>query len=372
MGADTQVVTSWLEPYRGRRGAMNKELGADGWRALYVHPEVNGSPTRAAEFLGLQTRSYTVASEKWALLGLRVSKADYAEREKQLEGQMLQTMTDEECLSAYLQETSAVEYADVYEWRLPKGAEYGTCVLLGDLHLGSEECDLHKIVDLRDWIAANHDARWACLGDVFNVNTKNSKGGLDSIPFVKARKSARAIFAPIASQCIAFLEGNHDLRPARETGIPVSVCKEMCDELHLPHYSSPSVFMRLRVIAGKQRQEYDGMLHHGFGGGQTPGTKRNYLHRMIANLDTDFFFMGHVHDRIVDDKIIMGLSEDTEFIGGKERVEVCPKERVMGVVGSFQRWLPHSYSREKGMPPASLGSISAHFYGTRHVIHGRK
>ena len=33
-----------LEPYRGKRGLLKKDLGIDGIRMLYSHPEVCGSP----------------------------------------------------------------------------------------------------------------------------------------------------------------------------------------------------------------------------------------------------------------------------------------------------------------------------------------
>ena len=362
-----------LEPYRGKRGLLKKDLGIDGIRMLYSHPEVCGSPKAYCEFIGFSPASVPNVSKEFTLLGLPISRRDWAANEKHVTGQMLETMTDAECLDAYLQETNTVEYADVYEWHIPRGEESGTCVCMGDLHICAEDCDVARIVKTRDWILANETSRWALLGDAFNLNTKNSKGGLDPVSLVKGQKIIRAIFKPIASRCIAWIEGNHDQRPANETGVPVSVCKELCAEMHIPyHYTASSVFQRLRLVQGKHTQEYDGMLHHGFGGARTPGGKRKYLFDMIANLDVDFFFMGHVHDRDIAEKLMMGLSAETEMIDGKEKCEVEVRERTMGIVGSFQKWLPNSYARVKGMNPAALGSISAQFNVLRHTIHGRK
>lgn len=369
----TPTIAELLEPYRGRRTLLQKELGRDAWGMLYAHPEVNGSPLAACEFLGYSRNTRGAITDHWTMLGLPVNRRDSTAHEKHVSGQLLETMTDEECLDLYCRETASVEYADVYEWKLPRGREYGICAMIGDMHLGSEECDLQRLIALRDYIASDPAHRWMGLGDTFNLNTKHSKGGLDSVSWTKARKCARALLKPIAGQCIGFVEGNHDLRPATETGVPVSVCKDLCQEIGIKHfYPSMSVFLRIRIVSGAKQQEYDGMIHHGFGGGQTAGTKRNYLHRMLANIDADFFFMGHIHDRLVDEKLLMSIGRETEVIDGREKAVVAPRECALGVAGSFQRWLPYSYARNKGMSPASLGSISAHFYTAKHTIHLRK
>lgn len=364
------TVTEALEQYRGQRGALKRDLGPEGLRWLHVHPEVNGSPLAACEFLGYAASSLHNFSREWTLLGLSVNKRDWAAHEQEVRNGFLCGQTTQEKIAQYIAETSRPEMAPVFDWKLPASAEYGRLILISDVHWGSHETDAARFCRLVEWIGENPDVRWVGLGDWLNVATKNSVSSPDLLPYDVAFETLLEVVRPIAKQGTLLLDGNHEARIAKELKLRLSPVRELAKELSL-HYGGISEFLRLRLKAGKHSQEYDGFCHHGFGGAATAGGKINYLFRQFSSLSCDFLAMGHTHCLTIQEQIRAGLTRRIIQSEGRDYVEVENTKYPLAFAGSFQRWRRGSYPRDKGLSPASLGAATLHLYTQEHDVHGR-
>lgn len=359
-------VVETLEPFRGRRGDLKRQLGNDGLRLLHVHPEVLGSPVAACEFLGYAPKTRGRMAEEWTLLGLQVVRRDYA-RPRQHDAQV-HNLTVSQWREHYLALTSGAESAPGVTWDLPPGEEFGVMCCVSDLHYGAEEMDYRKWLELRDWIAAHPATRFVLLGDLLNTATKGGVSDPDPLPFDVAMELLREDLRPVADQCLVALAGNHEGRIQRELGLRICPVQSLCDDLGI-HYGGYDTFLRLYVTDGTHQQTYDGYLHHGFGAAQTPGGKINALVRKMQSLDVDFLAMGHVHDRQVAEQLRLGMA-DSAF--GEPGVNVETSAKPMVYAGSYLRYTQGSYARNKGLVPTSLGGVSLHCYVAKHSVHGRR
>jgi len=369
---DTDEIVRKLEPYRGQRRKLKDALGDEGLRMLHSHPAVRGSPTFAARFLGYSERSRGRITNWWRQIGLRTVKADYAAREREVADGFRDGMTLDDWEKSYLKQTSRIEAAPVFEWRVKRGTEYGILCLVGDLHYGSDAVDIPRWLKLRDWIAQNPDVRWVGLGDFLNCATATSPGMQDFLPYDVAVQLLIRHLRPIAAQGYVLLDGNHEERLQRALKLRISPMQGIAKELGL-HYGMKSELVRLRITDGKRSQEYDGYLHHGYGSARTQGGRINKLVQTMQGLDVDFIAMGHVHQRIVTEQVRVRLA-DLGYTDRKGQgwADVETDEKPLVFSGSYLRYLRGSYPREAGMPPAALGSTSLHFYLPRHACHGRK
>lgn len=366
-------IAEMLEPYRGKRGLLKKDLGMEGIRMLHVHPEVCGSPSSACEFLGYAQSSLRHFSDDFTMLQLPVNKRDWAEHAQKIQNGFLGGMSTQEKIDAYIRETSRPEMAPVFDWKLPKDTEFGMMVILSDVHWGAHETDAARFMRLVDWIGENPDVRWVGLGDWLNVSTKNSVSSPDLLPYDAAFETLAEVVRPIAKQGTMILDGNHEGRIAKELKLHISPMREMVKELgNGLHYGGMSEFLRMRLAAGKNQQEYDGFCHHGFGGAATPGGKINYLFRQFSSLTCDFLAMGHTHSLTVQEQIRVGLTRTIVNQNGRDYVEVQATGYPLVFAGSFQKHQRGSYARNKGLSPASLGAATLHFYTGEHDVHARQ
>lgn len=366
------TLTDLMEPYRGKRGLLKKDLGPDGVRMLHAHPEVNGSPTAAAEFLGYEQSSAANFSKEFTMLGLPSNKRDWALHEQEVRNGFLGGLTTQEKLAAYLQETARPEMAPVFDWTLPQGTEYGRLIPLSDVHWGAHETDATRFCRLVEWIADNPDVRWVGLGDWLNTSTKNSVSSPDLLPYEVAFETLAEVIKPIAKQGLMLLDGNHEGRIAKELKLRISPMREFAKEVGIPHYGGMSEFLRVRLKCGKHVQEYDGFCHHGFGGAATPGGKINYLFRQFSSLTCDFLCMGHTHSLTAQEQIRVGLSRNIVQCGGRDYVAVGAQDYPLVFAGSFLKHQRGSYARDKGLSPASLGAATLHLYTREHDVHARQ
>lgn len=370
MATDTEALRQQLEPYRGRGKVIYDEQGVGGLSALATL--CGNSPAAAAEFLGLDRSTL----QTWfGIHGIPVVKGNTVQARERKETICLEAMSPEERIAYYEKVTSAPEWAPVYHWRLPKTEEFGICVGISDLHYQRPDCDVARFRRLIEWLQAHKHARWIFAGDMFETKCSNSPGKEETIfPLQTAKRDMIWLLKPVAKQGIMMLSGNHDARPARGAGIEVTTAvEEVARELGI-YYGGYNKMLRIVMQSGHHRQQYDGYVSHGSTGSRTAGGKRNALHKLMQNIDGDFAIMGHVHDKLADELLRMGLSEET-VIGqedGREYARVVFNEKALAICGSYLKYMAGGYAREADMSPSSLGNVSLHFYAKKKNIHAWK
>jgi hypothetical protein len=369
-------IAAFLAPYRGKQGLvfLSSEQGGLGQAgAELLHELFAGNAGHAADFLGYskergsKQRSNGVTAH-WAKFGLK------AQGHLKVHNGLEECESIESVRERYRKATSTRELVPVVTWKLPKGVECGVCPCVCDLHAGPKEMDYARWEVMRDWIRADKSRRWMYLGDGMDIPTKNSPTERNYLSQDETERLLYDDFGMIADQCFAILSGNHEARLARETGVDtLDPLGRIAEKLGI-YYGGIETGIRIRVEQGKQSQEYDGYIHHGVSGATTLGGQLAGLERAVRNFNIDFLAMGHTHARIIAEVERICLSRETEVDSetGDEWAEMQFREIVMAYAGSYLKHRHGGYSRNKLLSPANLGSISLHFYASRHSVHGRK
>jgi len=362
-----------LEPYRGKRGLLEQTLGGHGLELLFLHPEVNHSPKGACEFLGYALTSVSNFTDKWTMLGLQITKRDWARHQHQQAAALTAGLTPAEILNYYAAMTRRPEFAPVFRWRLPKSEEYGILVFIADLHFGSIHVDVDRFLSLCQWLHDNPSARWMMLGDLLETKTRQAPGYDESgIATEHAKVAVIEALRPVAKQGLVILAGNHDMRPSREAGMKVTThAEEIAKELGI-HFGQRNTHCRVILQRGKLEQSYTGYVTHGSSGARTPGGRIAALERIANNVRCDFVATAHVHSKATHERVLGELSPEIEEQGGREvsRVQMAEVQEI--ITGSFLRHEQGSYARDGDMSPSSLGTVSLHCYVTHHSLHARK
>jgi hypothetical protein len=352
--ADTKRnIGALLEPYRGKRRALEDALGEHGFRMLVDY--CDQSPMAVCEFLGYEPTTRGRVGKRMAQMGIEVHKRDpndpYGE------------MTLQDWENHYLRITGSVERATECEWTLPEDhdEEYGRLHFLGDLHIGNPHQDSRRLLEFIGWLAGHPEDRWILLGDLFELRAKASPGEAPAIPQRIAFDLACKWLEPIMDQCLVCHTGNHDLRVARQTDMQWDPVRDFAREYGKP-YGGMDGFHRLRLCKGEQEQVYVGYCHHGYGGARTAGARRNQLVQKLRDTNADYLAMAHLHDTDAGGTPVFGPDED-------------------GIIGVWRKpvvrtgsWLKHeqgSHAREAGLPPGAIGAVTLHLYVSKHSAHAR-
>ena len=94
--------------------------------------------------------------------------------------------------------------------------------LCGDVHVGSEGCDLHGFERFLDRVMEDDDAFVVFVGDLMDNATRNSKSDLwQGMSPSEQMDYIAKVLTPLAKagKILALVAGNHELRTARETDI---------------------------------------------------------------------------------------------------------------------------------------------------------
>ena len=121
------------------------------------------------------------------------------------------------------------------------------------------------------------------------------------------KELAEDLIRPLAEagKILAWVDGNHEIRTARQTDeyIGKTLCKIL--GLHTKKhsiYSPDGVFLFLNVGYDKKKGKrnritYTGFMLHGFSGGKRMGGKVNAAEDMARSVVSDFYIVSHTHTK---------------------------------------------------------------------------
>ena len=237
---------------------------------------------------------------------------------------------------------------------------------LGDVHLGSANCDVKLFDSVIADIREDPRALWIGMGDMVESIAPNDKrwhaGGLDErivnlasqdrIGDVYVEKLA-AKLKPIADKCVAYGDGNHEATFDRHYFTNLSV--RVLDAIGRPDcYTSWACLTRLVFDhRTRERSLATRVYHaHGWQAGRQEGGKVNESRRLLAYIDADVYLSGHSHSKWVVPQT--RLETDGRF------KKLIAKEVYTAHTGSFLRTLQQDhvgYAERSGYPPTTLGVI---------------
>lgn len=273
------------------------------------------------------------------------------------------------------------------ECRIPRNHDL---YLLGDSHEGNSAQYERGLRNTIAEILGNDRAFFTYLGDACETTTIDSKyydpsnlkkdpetGMLPTVPYVQARTVAEQ-FSPIASKCVAWLDGNHDRRAMKYLHLSHAILERMN---LLDAYGGYTCKLSVKDLEGKLM--YKVFLFHGRTMAQSrAGSEKQKranqeasLQRMLAPLAGDCVIMacGHTHRLLVSKPVRrLYITDDGRDIK-QHRIQhvqagkyIDPENRFYVNTGSFLRTQVvglDTYSEIAAYAPVDLGFAVAHTEG---------
>jgi len=236
---------------------------------------------------------------------------------------------------------------------------------LGDIHWGAAGCDEECVAATVGKIKRSSLSRWIGMGDYIDLISMRDErrfdpemvAGKHRAAYFKAygpqmRDFAISQFEPIAGKCIGMLQGNHEWYYSNR--FEHALAQNIAEALGAPFlgYSCFRDVVFVHTETG-ERQRFRIYAHHGAGYAQTKGGKLNRLERFMVAFEADIYIIGHIHERLDDEIVILKANDDCTDIVDDTRVGV--------VSGTFLRTYTarsdgaSGYGERKGYRPTPLG-----------------
>ena len=215
---------------------------------------------------------------------------------------------------------------------------------LGDVHLGSKECDMELLKRWVEMVKADDNGAVVILGDIMNMGLKNSKSNVyeEVLTPLQQKEICYELLSPIADKIIAGCSGNHEYRTVKEVGTN-PLYDVFCRMRIEDRYRENACFIKLTVgKQGKNPNTYGVVLTH--------GSSKNKDEKWTYSVDgCDCFISGHTHlgTHQPMGKIKMDLTHNKVKRVGYQNIVVLPFQSYGGYavrnkympnsLGQFQR-----------------------------------
>jgi hypothetical protein len=238
---------------------------------------------------------------------------------------------------------------------------------LGDIHLGSANCDKGRLFEVVDAIRADVDARWIGMGDYVEWITPKDKrwhaGGIDEDIVNMANldrigdayvDAVATILRPIMDKCWGMGKGNHEGTFEREHH--TNLVQRILQAAGTPGdlYTGWAAITRVCFEDRNGHRSSVRIFHsHGWQAGRMDGAKVNQLDHIMGWIDgCRIYLQGHSHSRVVKTK--------TKLDTNPSFTKLTAYDSYGAHTGSFLRTYQQDatcYGEEHGYPPTSLGPI---------------
>jgi len=168
---------------------------------------------------------------------------------------------------------------------------------LGDVHLGAATCEVDKFLKTIDYIKES-GSLVVLMGDLAECASKHSVGAGWVEQTISPQTQLDALeeaLTPIADQTLVLLDGNHEHRIWKQTGLQFS---KILARLLGVTYGGYSCFIKLKV------RKFNYVIHaqHGSSNAWYPHTKLTAAMRTARHTEASVYLYGH--------KIIVSLASD--------------------------------------------------------------
>ena len=225
-----------------------------------------------------------------------------------------------------------------------KDSPYLNIYPLGDVHIGSKECDLDLFKQWIKMVESDENGYAVIIGDMMNMGLKNSKSNVyeEVLSPFEQKEMCYELLKPIAPKILAGCSGNHEYRQNKEVGTN-PLYDVFCRLRIEDRYRENVCFLKLTVgSVGKNPNTYGVVLTH--------GSSRNKEEKWNYSVHgCDCFISGHTHlgTHQPSGKIIMDLTHNKVRLGNYQHIVVTPFQKYGGyairgkylpnAVGQFQR-----------------------------------
>jgi len=233
--------------------------------------------------------------------------------------------------------------------QLPAGVT--KLVLIGDVHLGHAEFQEEEFKSTLKYVKDNKCAVFL-MGDLIENVTPNKPGNfqIDQVihPQAQLNKMVK-LLAPIKSQILGTLRGNHEARGITQAMFDPS--QALADNLKIPYYDIGGFFI---IVSGKMK--YKGVIMHGTTAGKDPFRELKSVAQLYEGVD--FSAAGHDHQLVY----VPGRARSLDTDSMMKRVVVKHYLRTGCYLSDAEYAVLAKY------PPAMIGSPIMTFSSHEHHI----
>lgn len=238
-----------------------------------------------------------------------------------------------------------------------KGKDYAEVVFLGDVHLGSPQCDEERFKRMLAYCLENNVYVFL-MGDLIeNANRLSVGAGVyEQLEIAESQHERMVAFLqPLVDKnlILGSLSGNHEDRTYLLSG--VNIAKALARELKIPYLGS-ACWSYFKV----GDQTYKVYALHGASGSRFVYTKLKALVDISHSFDADLIAMGHVHECADTSQIVQTYDPHKKVI--------VERKKWLLITGHYLSY-DGSYGQAKGMPIGKMGSPKVKFFSGRHDIH---
>lgn len=176
-------------------------------------------------------------------------------------------------------------------------------MVLSDLHIGDQSCDLKSIQKAIDFI--KNDANCYCIlnGDLVNNALKDSKSDIysEKLTMYEQQQLIIKLLEPIKDKILVISPGNHENRTFKSVGVDITLW--MANRLGIEDKYANEAYL-LNIIFGKNNNKnpyrYTIFGQHGeYGGGRRLGSAMNALEDLSGIVtNADCYIRSHTHQPI--------------------------------------------------------------------------
>lgn len=215
---------------------------------------------------------------------------------------------------------------------------------LGDVHLGSKECDVDVLNKWIEMVKNDQYGYVVVIGDIMNMGLKTSKSNVyeEVMNPAQQKEVCYKLLEPISDKILAGCSGNHEYRMVKEVGTN-PLYDVFCRLRIEDRYRENVCFLKLTVgKVGSNNNTYGVVLTHG-------KSKSKDLDWTYAVDGADVFISGHTHlgTHQPCSKIRMNLRDEIVKPVDYQHIVVLPFQTYGGyairnkykpnTVGQFQR-----------------------------------
>ena len=175
---------------------------------------------------------------------------------------------------------------------------------VGDVHLGSVQCNEFAWRQFVQTVADDPDAYIVLLGDLIDNGTRNSVASPfeQSMSPLEQKKAMSRYLEPLKDKILAMTTGNHEARSSKESDVDLT--EDIAIKLDLEdRYRKEICFVKITLgerSDHRPQQTYNLVVTHGAGGGALTGSGVNKSERFSSVIEgVDVFISGHTHKPVV-------------------------------------------------------------------------
>lgn len=222
-------------------------------------------------------------------------------------------------------------------------------MVLGDMHVGDEFCDLELIKETIEYVKNTKDCYVILNGDLINNALKTSKSDSyrEQMTIEDEQDLLIELLKPIKNKILVMATGNHEYRTNLLAGInPLkAVAYSLGIRDKLVEYTSYVINIEFGVAHGMKNRSNTYVVygaHGGHGGGRRVGSSANALQDMSAVIpNADLYIHSHTHTPI--------NYTDSVFLYDRKCKKIKEFQRTFYNANSFLKY--GGYAEQKGFKP---------------------